>query len=108
MFCYTAVFFALLNQFDAPRSYIQEGFFNSQEECESGLVLSAVKRGLNLEFKQTSEGLVGFFSDSDGNHFFQCSSVLMPSAVLCEQDLIDRALGTFDACDCTKLNQETK
>ena len=100
------VFLALINHFDAPRTYIQEGFFNSQEECESVLVLSATKNKLDLEFRETSEGLVGFFSDSDGSTYYQCTSVLMPPETLCEQGLIDKVFGTFGACDCSRLNQK--
>jgi hypothetical protein len=107
LFCYTAIFLALIHQFDAPRTYIQEGFFNSQEECESALVLSARRNKLDLEFRETSEGLVGFFSDSDGSTYYQCTSVNMPPEPLCEQGLLDKFFGTFSSCDCSKLNNQS-
>ena len=107
MFCYTAVFLAVIHSFDAPRTYVQDGFFNSREECEASLVLSATKKKLDLEFRETSEGLVGFFSDEDGKTYFQCTSVLMPLETLCEQGLIDKVLGTFSSCDCSRLNHKT-
>lgn len=99
--CYTLMFLALVNQLDAPRMY-QSGYFNTVEECESAMVQQSNKLFPNDEFifKETSKGLIGFYSDQKGDRtYYQCIAAAINYEVVCEKGL----LGNYDNCDCGKL-----
>ena len=99
--CYALIFLALVNQLDAPRMY-QNGYFNTVEECESTMVQQSKKLFPNDEFifKDTSNGLMGFFNDQRGDQtFYQCINAFIDHKIVCEKSL----LGSYDNCDCGKL-----
>ena len=106
MLCYTLVFLAVIPQLDAPRIYMNDGFFNNQETCEVQMIKSAKQLDPSFTFKQGEKGVGGFYSDKSGKTFYQCVSFQANPRAICNQTLLDSVLGTYEDCDCTRLNKE--
>lgn len=106
MLCYTLVFLAVIPQLDAPRIYMNEGFFNDQETCEVQLIKSAKQLDPSFTFKQGEKGVGGFYSDKTGKTFYQCVKFHTSPKAICSQNLFESALDTYSDCSCTKLNPE--
>jgi len=103
--CYALMFLALVNQLDAPRMY-QNGYFNTVEECESAMVQQSKKLFPNDEFifKDTSKGLMGFYSDQKGDQtYYQCINAEINHEFVCNKGV----LGNYKDCDCKQLMDET-
>ena len=83
----------------------QNGYFDTREECETAMVQLSQKLFPNDEFifKNTSNGLMGFYSDQSSKTFYQCINAVMNHESICEKGL----LGNYDDCDCGKLTSET-
>lgn len=99
--CYALIFLALVNHLDAPRMY-QNGYFNTLEECETAMVQQSKKLFPDDKFifKDTSKGLMGFYSDQKGDHtYYQCIDASVDREIVCKNSL----LGAYDDCDCAKL-----
>lgn len=106
MLCYTLVFLAIIPQLDAPRIYMNEGFFNDQETCEVQLIKSAKQMDPSFAFKQGEKGVGGFYSDKSGKTFYQCVSFHTNPKAICNQTLLDGVLDIYEDCDCSVLNSK--
>lgn len=104
MLCFSLIFLAMIPQLDAPKIYMNEGFFDDQESCEVQLIKSAKKLDPKFTFKQGENGITGFYSDTGGNTYYQCVTFYPNPEAICEQSVLDKAFGVLGNCDCTKLN----